>query len=70
MLQAEILQTLDHENIVGLVGVYENCDYYQLVLHRCPGTSLFALVDLNTRIPEHPARVIFKQVTSIMQALW
>ena len=44
------------------VAVFQNPDYHLLVMERCPGISLFDLIEQRTRLPEGEARLIFTQV--------
>ena len=44
--------------------MFQNPDYHLLVMERCPGISLFDLIEQRTRLPEAEARLIFTQVIS------
>ena len=48
------------------VAVFQNPDYHLLVMERCPGISLFDLIEQRTRLPEAEARQIFTQVLNPM----
>ena len=76
--EADILMKISHQNIVKvrilflqyiplylLVQVqelFQNDNYYQMIMERCPGVTLFDLIELNHHIEENVARVIYKQV--------
>jgi len=67
--EAAILMKLSHKNIVKVLGLYENGSYYQMVMQRCPGITLFDLVELNTCIQEDIARIIYTQVLTAVAYL-
>ena len=48
------------------VAVFQNQDYHLLVMERCPGLTLFDLIEQRTRLPEAEARRIFTQVLNPM----
>lgn len=60
--EAKILMNMSHQNIVKVEGLYQNSCYYQLIMERCPGITLFMLVELNHHLQENSARLIFRQV--------
>ena len=48
-----------------VLGLYENGSYYQMVMQKCPGITLFDLVELNTGIQEDMARIVYTQVYTV-----
>ena len=43
-------------------GLYQNSGYYQLVMQRVPGNTLYHLIETNTIIEEAIARILYTQV--------
>merc|ERR1712179_277683 len=60
--EAEILKRISHKNIVQVHDVYQNSDYYQIVMQRCQGITLYNLIEINKFIEEDSARVLYRQV--------
>ena len=47
-------------DVFQVYGVYQNSDYYQIVMQRCHGVTLYTLIEIN--IEEDAARVLYRQV--------
>jgi len=60
--EAEILMKLSHDNILRVKGLFQNDNYYQLIMERCSGVTLFDLIDLNHHMEENLARIVYTQV--------
>jgi len=60
--EGAILKGISHKNIVQVYGVYQNSDYYQIVMQRCHGITLYNLIEINNYIEEDTSRVLYRQV--------
>jgi len=69
LIEVDILSSINHDNIVKVVGAFENDFYQLLVMERCEGITLFQCVELNSALPESAARIISKQVFSAISHL-
>eukprot|EP00127_Corallochytrium_limacisporum_P000389 Clim_evm84s11 gene=Clim_evmTU84s11 len=64
-LEVSILRGLDHPNIVKLLDVFQNDNFFQMVMQRHgPGYDLFEFIDDNPDMPETTACYIFRQIVS------
>lgn len=65
-----LLRSLDHPNIIRLVGVFQGPSYYQLVMEHVGKTfDLFEFIDENGPVDEALASHIFRQVVSAVAYL-
>ena len=53
---------IDNDDLSQVHDVYQNSDYYQIVMQRCYGITLYNLIEINKYIEEDSARVLYKQV--------
>uniref|UniRef100_T1JIH4 Protein kinase domain-containing protein n=1 Tax=Strigamia maritima TaxID=126957 RepID=T1JIH4_STRMM len=69
-LEVSLLTTLKHSNIVQVLDVFENADYFQMVMekHGC-GMDLFEFIDRGPSLDEPLASLIFRQVASAVTYL-
>ena len=65
LLEAEILMNISHVNIVSCLDLYQNEEYFHIVMEYCPGKTLFDLIEEHSRIPENVAKRLFKQVNTL-----
>ena len=63
LIEAEILLKLDHGNIVKGFNVYQNEEYFLIVMEYCSGRLLFDVIEQETRFSEIDAHHIFTQVS-------
>ena len=49
-------------DVFQVYGVYQNSDYYQIVMQRCHGITLYNLIEINNYIEEDTSRVLYRQV--------
>jgi len=69
LIEAEILLKLDHENIVKGFNVYQNEEYFLIVMEHCSGRLLFDVIEQETRFSEIDAHHIFTQICSAISYL-
>jgi len=62
LIEADILARLSHKSIIKVIGLYENISYYHLILTKCPGITLFELIELNKRLEEGISRHLFRSL--------
>lgn len=69
-LEVSLLTTLNHPNIVRVLDVFENEDFFQMVMekHGC-GMDLFDFIDRGPNMDEPLASYIFRQVVSAVSYL-
>ncbi|XP_067138558.1 PAS domain-containing serine/threonine-protein kinase-like [Centruroides vittatus] len=66
-LEISLLITLKHPNIVEVIDVLENDDYFQMVMEKHgSGMDLFEFVDRSPSLDEPLASYIFRQVVSAL----
>ncbi|XP_042242128.1 PAS domain-containing serine/threonine-protein kinase-like [Homarus americanus] len=66
-LEVSLLMTLDHPNIVSVFDMFENDDYFQLVMEKWgAGMDLFEFIDRNPLLDEALAAYIFRQIVSAL----
>lgn len=66
-LEISLLTTLKHPNIVQVIDIFENEDYFQMVMEKHgSGMDLFEFVDRSPNLDEPLASYIFRQVTSAL----
>ena len=65
--EAEVLRQLRHENIVKLLGVYEEDPFIFLFMELATGGDLSSLVQRHGRMEEHKARNFFRQIISAIE---
>ncbi|CAL4128945.1 unnamed protein product, partial [Meganyctiphanes norvegica] len=69
-LEVSLLLVLDHPNIVKVYDVFENDDYFQLVMEKWgAGMDLFEFIDRNPIMDEPLAAHIFRQIVSALKYL-
>lgn len=69
-LEVSLLMTLDHPNIVSVYDMFENDDYFQLVMEKWgAGMDLFEFIDRNPHLDEPLAAHIFRQIVSALKYL-
>nr|XP_045619156.1 PAS domain-containing serine/threonine-protein kinase-like isoform X2 [Procambarus clarkii]XP_045619157.1 PAS domain-containing serine/threonine-protein kinase-like isoform X2 [Procambarus clarkii]XP_045619158.1 PAS domain-containing serine/threonine-protein kinase-like isoform X2 [Procambarus clarkii] len=69
-LEVSLLMTLDHPNIVCVFDMFENDDYFQLVMEKWgAGMDLFEFIDRNPLLDESLAAYIFRQIVSALTYL-
>ncbi|XP_066957509.1 PAS domain-containing serine/threonine-protein kinase isoform X2 [Macrobrachium rosenbergii] len=69
-LEVSLLMTLDHPNIVSVLDLFENEDYFQLVMEKWgAGMDLFEFIDRNPILDEPLASYIFRQIVSALSYL-
>ncbi|XP_064110001.1 PAS domain-containing serine/threonine-protein kinase-like [Macrobrachium nipponense] len=69
-LEVSLLMTLDHPNIVSVLDLFENEDYFQLVMEKWgAGMDLFEFIDRNPILDEPLASHIFRQIVSALSYL-
>ncbi|KAK8751737.1 hypothetical protein OTU49_010021, partial [Cherax quadricarinatus] len=69
-LEVALLMTLDHPNIVSVLDMFENDDYFQLVMEKWgAGMDLFEFIDRNPILEEPLAAHIFRQIVSALTYL-
>ncbi|XP_050711977.1 uncharacterized protein LOC126996027 isoform X3 [Eriocheir sinensis] len=69
-LEVSLLMSLDHPNIVNVLDVFENDDYFQLVMEKLgSGMDLFEFIDRNPRLDEFLAAHIFRQIVAALTYL-
>eukprot|EP00117_Sycon_ciliatum_P050612 scpid17025/ scgid35707/ PAS domain-containing serine/threonine-protein kinase len=69
-LEIVLLRRLEHPNIVKAIEVYENDEYYQMVMERHGhGMDLFEFIDQNPRMDEPLTSYIFRQIAQAIQYL-
>ncbi|XP_068245672.1 PAS domain-containing serine/threonine-protein kinase isoform X2 [Palaemon carinicauda] len=69
-LEVSLLMTLDHPNIVCVLDLFENEDYFQLVMEKWgAGMDLFEFIDRNPILDEPLASYIFRQIVSALSYL-
>jgi len=69
LAEGEILGRLSHDNIIRVEGVFQNEAYFQVIMTKCPGITLFDLIELNENLEEHTAQEVFKQVLDAVNYL-
>ena len=70
LVEAEILMKLNHDNIVACVDIYQNSDYFHLVLEFCQGKTLYDLIEEQSALSEETAHTIYTQVNSNFQSVY
>ncbi|XP_040565445.1 PAS domain-containing serine/threonine-protein kinase isoform X2 [Lepeophtheirus salmonis] len=69
-LEISLLTTLCHPNIVSIIDVFENENYFQMVMAKHgPGMDLFEFIDRRPKMGEDLASYIFRQVVSAVDYL-
>ncbi|XP_037803851.1 PAS domain-containing serine/threonine-protein kinase-like isoform X3 [Penaeus monodon] len=69
-LEVSLLMTLDHPNIVSVFDMFENDDYFQLVMEKWgAGMDLFEFIDRNPLLDEPLAAYMFRQIVSALTYL-
>ncbi|CAB4061249.1 unnamed protein product [Lepeophtheirus salmonis] len=69
-LEISLLTTLCHPNIVSIIDVFENENYFQMVMAKHgPGMDLFEFIDRRPKMGEDLASYIFRQVVSAIRIL-
>ncbi|XP_067938183.1 PAS domain-containing serine/threonine-protein kinase-like [Watersipora subatra] len=69
-LEISLLSQLDHCNIVKLVDVFENKEYFQLVMEKHgTGIDLFEFIERNPNMDERLASYIFRQIVEAISYL-
>ncbi|GAB6018815.1 hypothetical protein CHUAL_000476 [Chamberlinius hualienensis] len=69
-LEVSLLMTLQHPNIIKVLEIYENDNYFQMVMekHGC-GMDLFEFIDRSPNLDEPLASYIFRQIVSAVSYL-
>jgi len=78
--ETEILQDLDHPNILGFIEAYDSTEFYDpntgeiqtvcaIVMEYATGGELFDYLEKNVYLPEETARKIFKQLVDAINYL-
>jgi NIMA (never in mitosis gene a)-related kinase len=60
--EVNLLQSLDHPNIIKFVDVYETVDHLLMVMEYCPGEELFDVILARKFFNEKDAKPIFAQI--------
>lgn len=68
-LEVSLLCMLRHRNIIGVLDVYENEHYIQLVMERHGCMDLFEFIERNPALDEPLASYIFRQICSAVNYL-
>eukprot|EP00118_Oscarella_pearsei_P026627 m.310191 g.310191 ORF g.310191 m.310191 type:complete len:1075 (+) comp50132_c0_seq1:55-3279(+) len=69
-LEIHLLQILDHPNIVKLIGLYENEEFYQMVMEKHgDGIDLFDFIDRGPAMDECLASYLFRQIVAAVEYL-
>ncbi|XP_064596713.1 PAS domain-containing serine/threonine-protein kinase-like [Liolophura sinensis] len=64
-LEISLLSQLHHDNIVKVIDVYDNEDFYQMVMEKHgSGMDLFEFIDRNPNLDEALASYLFRQIVS------
>lgn len=64
-IEVHLLETLNHQNIVRVLDVFENDKYYQLVMEKLGcGMDLFEFVESHPMLDEELTSFIFRQVNT------
>merc|ERR1719361_599212 len=64
--EIDILQTLKHDNIIGLHSVYEDKATLYIVMEECKGGELFQRIVEKERFTEHDAAKVTRQLLSAL----
>lgn len=67
--ELNILAKIRHQNLPEVFGVFENESYYQLILQKCDGITLWELIDRNKLLAENITYIVFKQVLDCISYL-
>ena len=70
--EIEILKICQHPNIIHLYEVFENVDYFYIIMEYCEGGDLFSYLEKrNFILPEDKAcRIIYKMCTALFLYLF
>ncbi|KAL3123825.1 hypothetical protein niasHT_010038 [Heterodera trifolii] len=69
-IEVHLLESLNHPNIVRVLGVFENDKYYQLVMEKCGyGMDLFEFIDHQPKMDEPLISYIFRQIVNAVDYL-
>ncbi|KAF6020786.1 PASK [Bugula neritina] len=69
-LEIHLLSKLDHPNIVKLIDVFENKEYFQLVMEKHgSGIDMFEFIEKNPHMDERLASYLFRQVVEAVDYL-
>lgn len=68
--EIEILKVCQHPNIIGLYEVFENTDYFYIIMEYCAGGDLFSYIERRGfRLPEQRTfQIIHKLCTAVFYA--
>ena len=64
MYEVEILQMLDHPNIIKIYDVYLEADFLHIVTEYCEGGELFERISSRMHFSEHLAALYMRQIAS------
>ena len=66
LYEVEILQILDHPNIIKIYDVYLEADFLHIVTEYCEGGELFERISSRMHFSEHLAALYMRQITSAL----
>ena len=67
--ELDILKTLDHPNIIKLFEVYQDENFFHLVMEYCGGGELFQRIIRKKLFNENEAAIIMKKICSAVNYL-